>query len=233
MDDCRRKSCQAHREEVVEPMNPLPITVCIPVRNEAVNLPGCLASLDHAFAEVVVIDSASTDNTCSIAENAGAAVLQFSWDGRFPKKRNWVLRTHGFKTPWVLFLDADERLTPAVISELREILPSSQHAGYWLEFDNWFMGRMLRYGDVMRKLALFRIGTGEYEQFPENWWSHLDMEVHEHPILSAQSAISGPGSSIAMSEISNTTSQNTMLTRRGKRTAFSGSKVITGARWKP
>jgi hypothetical protein len=45
------------------------------------------------------------------------------------------------------------------------------------------MGQPLRHGDVFRKLALFRVGAGEYERFPENWWSHLDMEVHEHPVL--------------------------------------------------
>ena len=48
---------------------------------------------------------------------------------------------------------------------------------------HWFMDRALRHGDVFRKLALFRVGAGEYERLPENHWSHLDMEVHEHPVL--------------------------------------------------
>ncbi|MDZ4289006.1 MAG: glycosyltransferase family 2 protein [Prosthecobacter sp.] len=162
--------------------NTLPVSVCIPVRNEAVNLPACLASLSD-FAEVVVVDSGSTDQTAEIARQAGAAVLHFQWDGKFPKKRNWALRNHRFAHPWILFLDADERMNPAFVEELRQVLPTSPHVGFWISFTNWFMDKPLRHGDVFRKLALFRLGFGEYECFPEDSWSRLDMEVHEHPIL--------------------------------------------------
>jgi glycosyltransferase involved in cell wall biosynthesis len=161
----------------------LPVSVCIPVRNEALNLPGCLASLKE-FDDIVVVDSGSTDGTAAIADQSGATVLQFRWNGEFPKKRNWALRHHAFAHPWILFLDADERVNPAFVQELREILPGTTHAGFWLSFTNWFMGARLRHGDTFRKLALFRIGSGEYEQLPEVLWSSLDMEVHEHPILS-------------------------------------------------
>lgn len=160
----------------------LPVSVCIPARNEEVNLPRCLAALSQ-FSEIVVVDSGSTDRTSEIALAAGASVLNFKWDGKFPKKRNWTLRNHQFKNPWVLFLDADECVTPAFVEELVGKLENTLHVGFWICFTNWFMGRPLRHGDVFRKLALFKIGTGEYEQFPENWWSHLDMEVHEHPVL--------------------------------------------------
>jgi glycosyltransferase involved in cell wall biosynthesis len=161
----------------------LPVTVCIPARNEAANLPSCLAALGRNFEKIVVVDSGSTDATRPIAEAAGATVLDFKWDGKFPKKRNWALRNHTFITPWVLFLDADERVTPEFIAELRRKLSDTKHSGFWLSFDNWFMGRPLRYGDTFHKLALFRVGSGEYERFPEDHWSHLDMEVHEHPVL--------------------------------------------------
>jgi glycosyltransferase involved in cell wall biosynthesis len=156
--------------------------VCIPVRNEEANLPACLAALGD-FDDVVVVDSHSTDRTLAIAQAAGATVLQFEWDGKFPKKRNWALRNHRFRHPWILFLDADERLNPAFIAELRSTLPTTAHHGFWLSFTNWFMGKPLHHGDVFRKLALFRIGAGEYEQFPEASWTNLDMEVHEHPVL--------------------------------------------------
>lgn len=161
----------------------LPVTVCIPVRNEELNLPACLEALDGHFARVVVIDSGSSDRTPEIARAAGATVLDFKWDGKFPKKRNWSLRNHSFTTPWVMFLDADERMTPAFLKELGTTLQETSHAGFWLSFDNWFMGRPLRHGDTFHKLALFRVGSGEYERFPEDFWSHLDMEVHEHPVL--------------------------------------------------
>ncbi len=164
-------------------MNFLPVTVVIPVLNEELNLPACLKALGGAFADVVVVDSGSTDRTCEIAMAANADILQFRWNGTFPKKRNWTLRNHTFRTPWVLFLDADERMTPECIEEMRRILPDTPHVGFWISFTNWFMGKPLRHGDVFRKLALFRAGAGEYERFPENGWSTFDMEVHEHPVL--------------------------------------------------
>jgi len=160
----------------------LPVSICIPVRNEEKNLGACLSALG-AFDEVVVVDSGSTDRTLEIALAAGATVLQFQWDGKFPKKRNWALRNHDFKHPWVLFLDADERMNPEFVEELNQILPNTTHVGFWISFTNWFMGQPLHHGDIMRKLALFRRDSGEYERFPEDSWSSLDMEVHEHPVL--------------------------------------------------
>lgn len=168
------------------PVSPLPISVCIPVLNEERNLGPCLRSLEGRFDDVVVVDSGSTDATRSIAAAGGAQLIDFRWNGEFPKKRNWALRNHPFRHPWILFLDADERLTPQVIVELERTIPGSRCAGYWLSFANWFMGRPLRHGDVFRKLALFRRDAGEYERFPERWWSHLDMEVHEHPVLEGE-----------------------------------------------
>ena len=160
----------------------LPVTVAIPVRNEEAGLPACLERLSR-FERVVVIDSASTDRTCECARAHGAEVLQFRWDGRFPKKRNWFLREHPPETPWVLFLDADELVDDGFCDELARVLPSTRHAGFWLTYDNWFLGRRLRHGTPNRKLALFRVGSGEYERIEETGWSRLDMEIHEHPVL--------------------------------------------------
>lgn len=161
----------------------LPVTVAIPVKNEEVNLPGCLEQLDR-FAEVVVIDSGSTDRTRQIAESAGATVLDFPWDGRYPKKRNWFLLNHAPTTPWVLFLDADELVTPAFVAELRQAITKESIAGYWLGYTNYFLHRPLRHGVPQRKLALFRVGKALYERIEEAEWSTLDMEIHEHAIVS-------------------------------------------------
>lgn len=163
-------------------MSSLQVSVCIPVLNEEKNLAQCLSALSE-FDDIVVVDSGSQDGTPHMAQAAGAKVINFRWDGRFPKKRNWALRNYPFKHPWVLFLDADERITTAFVEELRKVLPSTHHSGFWISFTNWFMGRPLIYGDVFRKLALFRRDAGEYEKFPEDHWSLLDMEVHEHPVI--------------------------------------------------
>jgi glycosyltransferase involved in cell wall biosynthesis len=160
----------------------LPITVVVPVKNEAANLPECLTTLDD-FAEVVVVDSTSSDRTVDAAKSGGATVLDFRWTGGFPKKRNWVLQTFAFKTEWVLFLDADERLTPQFKAAVASVLGKTECAGFWLRYRNHFMGRALRYGVALRKLALFRVGAGYFERIDDPGWSTLDMEVHEHPIL--------------------------------------------------
>lgn len=155
------------------------LTVVVPVKNEEANLAGCLENV-RGLRHVVVVDSGSTDRTREIAAAAGREVLDFVWNGHFPKKRNWVLRNYAFRTPWVLFLDADERLTPAFRDEVSRELASSDADAYICFYDNWFLGRMLRHGDTMRKTAILRVGAGEYERIDEDNWSALDMEIHEH-----------------------------------------------------
>jgi glycosyltransferase involved in cell wall biosynthesis len=158
------------------------VTIVLPVKNEEKNLARCI-DLVSALGPVVVVDSGSDDQTKEIAMNAGATVLDFKWDGGFPKKRNWTLRNYSFTTEWVLFLDADEFVSSDFIQELQAAIQSTVHVGFWLNFSNYFMGQQLRGGDAFRKLALFRVGAGEYEKIDEDNWSHLDMEVHEHPVL--------------------------------------------------
>jgi glycosyltransferase involved in cell wall biosynthesis len=161
----------------------LAVAVIVPTLNERRNIEACLRSA-AGFAELVVVDSGSTDGTVEIAEALGAAVAPFRWNGRFPKKRNWTLDNHPLKSEWALFLDADERVTPQFEAELRAILPSTPHSGFWINYDNHFMGRRLRHGVPQRKLALFRTQAGRYERIDEQRWSRFDMEIHEHPTIS-------------------------------------------------
>jgi glycosyltransferase involved in cell wall biosynthesis len=160
----------------------IPVTVVVPVKNEERNLPGCLAKLG-AFAEVLVVDSSSTDRTREIAEAANAKVIDFVWQGSFPKKRNWVLLNYKFSTKWVFFLDADEQLTDKFLQEMSARISEDRYVGFWINYRNHFLGRVLKYGVPQRKLALFKVGTGLYERIDEVRWSKLDMEVHEHPVL--------------------------------------------------
>jgi glycosyltransferase involved in cell wall biosynthesis len=136
-----------------------------------------------------VIDSGSTDNTREIARDFGAEVIDFVWNGKFPKKRNWYLRNHTPDTKWVLFLDADEYITEAFKTELKNTLQRDDKAGYWLRYTIYFLGKKLKGGYPLHKLALFKVGNGEYEQIDEEHWSNLDMEVHEHPILNGETGV--------------------------------------------
>lgn len=160
----------------------MPVTVVVPVRNEEANLAACLQRLTP-FDEVIVVDSASTDATCQIAVDHGAFVIQFQWDGRFPKKRNWLLLNHRLRNDWVLFLDADELVTQEFCSEVSAVIAQDRFNAFWLRYTNYFLGRPLKYGDPQRKLAIFRVGSGLYERIDEDAWSGLDMEVHEHPVI--------------------------------------------------
>ena len=163
-------------------MRQVNITVIIPVKNEEKNLPRCLNMLEQ-FNQVMVIDSGSTDRTPDIVKEFGAEYYLFEWDGQFPKKRNWALRNLDIKNDWVLYLDADEIISEAFIREIEKKTKNDAVNGFWLIYKNYFMGKKLNYGDVFTKLALFRLGTGEYEYIDEHSWSFLDMEVHEHPIV--------------------------------------------------
>ncbi|SNT36877.1 glycosyltransferase family 2 protein [Tropicimonas sediminicola] len=160
----------------------LPVTVALPVKNEEANIAKCLARLGR-FSEIIVIDSGSTDRTREIAEGFGARIVQFEWDGKFPKKRNWFLMNEGPKHPWVLFLDADEFIDDAFCDALAEAVRDNSVSGYWLNYTNYFLGKRLDHGVTQRKLAMFRYGRGLYEKIDEDGWSALDMEIHEHPII--------------------------------------------------
>lgn len=160
----------------------IPLTVIVPVKNEEKNLPKCLERLTD-FDQVMVIDSGSMDGTPDIVKKFGFEYHLFTWDGRFPKKRNWALRNLSINNEWVLFLDADEYITPEFKAELKSKIQDINFNGYWVIFNNYFMGKLLKHGDQFKKLPLFRLGKGEYEKIEEDSWSHLDMEVHEHPVI--------------------------------------------------
>ena len=93
------------------------ITLCLVVRDEAAELPGCLASARGAVDEVVVVDTGSVDGTPELARAAGAVVLARPWDDDFAAPRNMAARRA--TGDWLLLLDADERLAPGAAEGLR------------------------------------------------------------------------------------------------------------------
>lgn len=163
-------------------MNKIPISVIVSVKNEALNLPSCLDKLKR-FAQLIVVDSGSTDDTTFISEAMGAEVLQFQWNGKFPKKRNWAMQNANIINEWILFLDADEFVTDEFVDEIAFKTQDDSYNGFTIQFENYFMGKKLKYGYGFKKSALFKKSKGAYEKVEEDLWSHLDMEVHEHPII--------------------------------------------------
>jgi len=165
----------------------LPVSVIIPARNEAHNLPRCLESL-AAVGEIYLIDSQSTDDTARIAESYGAKVVQFHYRGGWPKKRQWAMDTLPLTHDWILLLDADEVLTPELAAEIRSAIDNPQFDGCYIALEMYFLGRRLRHsGASFWKLSLFRKGLGRFEcRLQDQTTSMADMEVHEHVIVNGQ-----------------------------------------------
>ncbi len=162
----------------------LDLTIAIPVKNEEINLGGCLDAIGSGWAKkIVVIDSGSSDATAQIVTRRGVELIDFKWDGNFPKKRNWFLRNHTPDTKWILFLDADEYITTNFKTEVEKAILKDSYVGFWLNYTIYFLDKPLKGGYPLTKLALFQVGMGEYEKIEEEKWSGMDMEIHEHPIL--------------------------------------------------
>jgi glycosyltransferase involved in cell wall biosynthesis len=125
----------------------VPVAVIILTRNEEENLPYALASVIGWAAEVWVVDSLSTDGTVRVAEQQGARVVAHAFAG-YAAQRNWALRSLPFGPEWVLFLDADEALTPELQAEVAAVLaaPPAGIAGFEIKRRFIFLGRWLRHG---------------------------------------------------------------------------------------
>ena len=139
-----------------------PLSVLVPVKNEEHNVKGCLESVRWAD-EVVVVDSGSADGTVAIARGIADRVLEHEYVNSAAQK-NWSLPhlTHR----WVLIVDADERVTPALRAEIEAVLENPARAdGYWIGRSNHFLGRPIRSAGWQRDrvLRLFDRTKGEYE----------------------------------------------------------------------
>ena len=170
-------------------MRALPVSVIVPVRNEALNLPRCLESL-AGVGEIYVIDSQSTDDTVAIAQSRGAKVVQFHYEGGWPKKRQWAMDTLPLAYDWILLLDADEVLTPELVEEIRRVVQNPAVNGYFIRLQMYFLGRVLRRCDAsFWKLSLFRKGRGHFEcRLKDQDASMADMEIHEHVVVDGPTA---------------------------------------------
>lgn len=150
------------------------LSVIILTLNEATHIGDCIASL--AWADrVIVFDAFSDDETVSLARAAGAEVLQNTFEN-YAQQRNAALGA--VETGWVFFVDADERGTPELGAEVREVTASRPEAGWYVPRHNYIFGRLTRgagwYPDF--QLRLFRHGAVRYER-PVHEVAVVDGEV--------------------------------------------------------
>lgn len=124
------------------------ITVIIPTFNEAAYIKDALQSVQFAN-EIMVVDSYSTDGTQKIAQELGATILDRQFDN-FSAQKNFAIAQA--TSDWILFVDADERVTRSLEAEIKSVLEQPKHSGYKINFPHFFMTRFLYFqsNDVLR-----------------------------------------------------------------------------------
>jgi glycosyltransferase involved in cell wall biosynthesis len=155
------------------PGNQPTVDIFIPTLNESAHIAETVANA-RALGEVFVLDSISTDGTQELARAAGATVVEHAFEN-YSAQKNWGLDNLPMRADWVFILDADERLTPPLLAEIRRTIAGPAAAdGYFVSRMVIFMGRGIRHGGLFPSwnLRLFRRGRARYEQRP----------VHEHMV---------------------------------------------------
>lgn len=151
------------------------LAAVILAKNEEAHIVECISSVQWAD-RVVVFDSLSTDRTVTLAQDAGADVIQNPFEN-YAQQRNAAL--DAVDAGWILFVDADERSSPEQAAEIRDLLPRAEHNGYWIPRHNYIFGKLTRhtgwYPDY--QMRLLRRGKAHYD--PER-------QVHELVILEGE-----------------------------------------------
>lgn len=149
---------------------PLPVSGVVITKNEGDRIARCLRSMQALCAELLVVDSGSSDDTVAVARALGARVEHQDWLGFAAQKNLAISRA---SQPWLLLLDADEWLADGAEDAIRALFASGREgdADAWvLTRRNWFLGRRLHGGEASERLV--RPG-----------WRYLPALVHESPDL--------------------------------------------------
>jgi len=167
------------------------LTVIIPVKDEALHIQRCLESVVGLADLIYVIDSGSTDETPSIVHRFSTShphvvLTHHDYEGPAHQK-NWALRALRIESEWVLFLDADESVSPALAGAITDATRASADGATAPAVNGWFVnrrvlfhGRFIRHGGWYPNwnLRLIRYGFGCYE----------DRRVHEHMRVEGKTA---------------------------------------------
>ena len=140
------------------------ISILILTKNEQQDLPGCLQSVAWSD-DIHVFDSMSTDATVDIARQFGATVTQRPFDTESVHK-NWGLKNIPFKHSWIYQIDADERLTPALVAAMQAFVKSpGDSVALRVQRRDYWMGQWLKHVTPSPfNIRLFRLGSVHYER---------------------------------------------------------------------
>ena len=141
-------------------MEKIPLAVAIITKNEEENIRQCLQSIAFA-AQIILVDSGSTDATLRIAAEFGCEIYSEAWRGFGPQKQLAIDKCH---QPWILVLDADERIPPDTADIIKKIVTDSnvKEAGFSFPRNNYFQGRWIKHAGWWpdRIIRLFRKEAG-------------------------------------------------------------------------
>ena len=142
--------------------NYTPISVVIITYNEVTNLERCIASVTTIADDIVVVDSFSTDGTQQLAQSLGARVIEHAFDGHIEQK-NWAITQAKF--PYILSLDADEELSPQLITHLQQLKTTTMAHGYYINRLTSFCGQWIHHSGWYpdKKLRLFNSTKGVWQ----------------------------------------------------------------------
>lgn len=154
------------------------LAAIILTRNEEKHIAPCIASVTWAD-HVLVFDSGSTDQTREIAARHGAEVKSNPFQN-YAQQRNDALAA--VEAEWVLFVDADERVTEALAAEIRQILENPSHSGYWIPRHNYIFGKLTRHTGWYPDYQMRLLKRGE---------AHYDPTRHVHELILLKSGEGG------------------------------------------
>ncbi len=140
------------------------LTAIVLTHNESAQIADCIKTLRFAD-RIIVFDSYSTDDTVSIAQRCGADIFQHEFEN-YAEQRNAALDAADEMTDWVLFVDADERVTDALAEEIRDKIAYPDFAGWRLPRHNYIFGVLTKgagwYPDYQTRLL--RVGQATYDR---------------------------------------------------------------------
>lgn len=139
------------------------LTVAVLTKNEEENIMDVIKNAAQLTKKILIVDSGSTDKTVEFAKAAGAQVIYREWDNDFAAQRNFALKN--IVTEWVLYLDADERLTENLIAEIKKVINENKKALYKFERRTSAFGKDFKYGvlspDYVKRM--FPVKNGKWQ----------------------------------------------------------------------
>jgi len=161
-------------------MNKIPVSAIILTKDESLNIHRCVKQL-AVFDEVIIVDSGSTDDTVELAYSARADVRIFTNPFvDFGQQRNWALDETSLRNDWILFIDADEFMTPALAREIDSFVKApGNNVGAYIAGMNYFLGKWLKYSTYYPSFQLRLLKKGEVRYRREG---HGQREVTEGPL---------------------------------------------------